>query len=280
MHPEYGAGTAHPTYDPAASLVRARGLVRRLTPDAGVLCGLDLDVHAGEVVALVGPRGSGRGTLLRALAGLDRDVVAEGSLRVPATVALLGEDPDLRPWKRVLEGLTASLAPVLGSDARLRARRALAEVGLIDLEEAWTGDLSPADQHRVALARALALGAELILLADPYRCLDALGQRTLHRAVREAAARRGLAVVAVANDPHEAILLADRVLCLAEGRVAEELVVRTDGAVPVAEAYAALHRRLLAAIGIGAPTGREHAAGRVGRLDLRPGVGVRAQETA
>lgn len=245
--------TRHPTYDPAASVVRACGLCRSLTPDGGILDGLDLDLRGGEVVALVGRRGSGRTTLLRALARADREVVASGYLRTPEAVAVLDQEPQLRPWKRVLDEVELDIAGVSG--ARARARRALAEVGLIDLEDTWAGDLSPLDRHRVALARALAGDPELLLGDDPYRALDALGQRTLHRLLRASTARRGLATLLISNDPHEALTLADRVIALADGRVHSDRTVRGgDGQAPVGDAYAVLHRHLLEQIGIAVPT--------------------------
>ena len=264
--------TEHPTYDPAASVVRACGLCRSLTPAGGILDGLDLDLRAGEVVALVGRRGSGRTTLLRALARADREVVASGYLRTPERIAILGESP-LRPWKRVLEevalGISESAGGASVADVRPRARRALAEVGLIDLEGAWAGDLSPVDEHRVLLARALAGDPELLLADDPYRDLDALDQRLLHRLVRTVTARRDLATLVITNDPHEALVLADRIIGLADGRVHSDLTLRGDGITeaPVAERYAALHQHLLALIGIAGAQRPASAAGAVSRRE-------------
>lgn len=266
--------TQHPTYDPAASVVRACGVCRSLTPDAGILDGLDLDLHAGEVVALVGRRGSGRTTLLRALARIDREVVATGYLRTPERIAVLGEHK-LRPWKRVLEevavGVTAGVNGSSIADVRPRARRALAEVGLIDLEDAWTGDLSPGDQRRVALAQALAGDPELFLAEEPTQGLDALEQRALHRQLRASTVARGLATLVISNEPHEVLVLADRVIELADGRVHTDLTVRSgpEAAAPTGQAYADLHQHLLEMIGITAATGRASAAERRERLGVR-----------
>lgn len=261
----------HPTYDPAASVVRACRLCRSLTPGGGVLDGLDLDLRAGEVVALVGRRGSGRTTLLRALARTDREVVASGYLRTPERIAVLGESR-LRPWKRVLEEVALGIGESVGgasvANIRPRARRALAEVGLIDLEGAWTGDLSPSEQRRVSLARALAGDPELLLADDPFGDLDPLEQRTVHRLLRSVTARRELATLVITNDPHEALVLADRVIGLADGRVCSDLAVRRDGEVPVGEEYAAAHQHLLELIGI---TGTQRPAG----SERRDAPGVR-----
>lgn len=244
--------THHPTYDPAASLVRVRALCRRLTPDAGVLTGVDLDLRAGELVGLLGRRGSGKSTLLRALAGTDHDVVGSGTLRVPDVVVPLGEDPRLLGWKRVLDNVSIGLD---SSDALTRARLAIAEVGLAAQELAWPDDLSAEDQHRVALARALARGAELVLADEPYRRLDALAQRSMHRLLRAATARHGFAVLFVTNDVHEALTLTDRIVTLRDGRIDRDLPVRADGDAPIADSYAGLRDDLLVELGIGAPPG-------------------------
>jgi sulfonate transport system ATP-binding protein len=242
--------THHPTYDPAESVVRVRDLCRSFTPTGGVLDGVDLDLRSGEVSALMGRRGSGKSTLLRALARVDHEVVGSGTLRLPENIAVLDDDPRLLGWKRVLDNVATGLGT---ADALLRARRALAEVGLDARELAWPDDLDPADRHRVALARALASGAELILADEPYRSVDALAQRSLHRLLRAITSRHGIAVLFVTNDPHEALTLADRVLTLRDGRIHGDALLRdADGEPPVDSEYAGLRDVLLAELGIGA----------------------------
>ncbi|MCA1984199.1 ATP-binding cassette domain-containing protein [Nocardioides nematodiphilus] len=232
----------HPTYDPADSVVRARGLCRRFTPDAGILDGVDLDLGAGEVVALVGRRGSGRASLLRALARQDREVVASGYLRLPERIALLGTSADAAPWKRTLEYVAAG---VPGVATRRPARRALAEVGLLDAEASWAGDLSFLDQQRLALARVLAGEPELILADQPWQTLEPLGKLALHRALRYSAAERRTAVLMVTNDPDQVLEVADRVLVLEAGRIVEELPVpRHDH-----DARAAVRARVVERVG-------------------------------
>ncbi|MEX0429708.1 ATP-binding cassette domain-containing protein [Nocardioides sp. DS6] len=243
--------TYHPTYDPAASVARIRDLHRSLTPDGGVLAGVDLDLCAGQVVALMGRRGSGKTTLLRALARLDQEVVGHGTLRAPTSVAVLGDEPRLLGWRRILDNVTSGLED---PDSLDRGRHALAEVGLAGRELDWPGDLDAGEQHRAAIARALAGSPELVLADEPFRRLDALTQRGLHRLVRTVCGNHRLAVLFVTNDVHEAITLADRVVTLRDGRVHRDLAVRVSGAVPVADEYAALRSLLLGEIGIGAAT--------------------------
>jgi len=228
-----------------------------------VLTGIDLDLRAGEVVGLMGARGSGKSTLLRALARVDRDVVGSGTLRLPESIVTLGDDPHLLGWRRVLDNVSSPLGTY---DALARGRRALAEVGLAERELAWPDDLDDGDRHRVSLARALAADPELILADEPYRHLDALTQRDLHRLLRTVTARRQAAVLFVSNDPHETLTLADRVVTLRAGRIHSDLAVRSPGGEPPAgEAYADLRAFLLAELGIG-----ETVTARAGRRAPAP----------
>jgi len=241
------AGPAHdPTYDPAGSVVRVRDLHRSFTPTGGVLTGVDLDLRTGEVVGLLGRRGSGKSTLLRALARVDREVTGSGTLRLPESIATLNDTPGLLGWRRVLD----NVANTLGSyDALSRSRRALAAVGLADRELAWPDDLDEGERHRVALARAIASEPELILADEPYRHLDALAQRTLHRLLRTVG--RQAAILFVTNDIHEALTLTDRVVTLHEGRIHGALTVRSPGGeAPRGEEYADQHTFLLAELGL------------------------------
>jgi sulfonate transport system ATP-binding protein len=255
----------HPTYDPAASLVRIRDLHRSFTPDAGVLAGVDLDLRAGEVVCLLGRRGSGKSTLLRALARADRDVPGSGTLRLPEIVVELGADSGMLGWRRVLDNVTAGLAY---ADALTRGRRALAEVGLVGSELAWPGDLDTGERARAAIARALAPDPELLLADEPFRGLDTLTQRDLHRLLRTLTRSRGLAVLFVTNDPHEAITLADRIVTLRDGRIHADVVVRAgDGSAPVGEEYAELRDLLLAELGLGTPTASRRDLGTTSRRE-------------
>jgi sulfonate transport system ATP-binding protein len=144
--------------------------VRGLRRDYGartVLRDLDLDIAPGEFVALIGRSGTGKSTLLRALAGLDRAVT--GELEVTGTAAVAFQEPRLLPWKRVRDNVTLGLA-----GAEDRARDALREVGLEAHAGAWPVTLSGGEAQRVALARALVREPRLLLLDEPFAALDAL----------------------------------------------------------------------------------------------------------
>ncbi|MET8873911.1 ABC transporter ATP-binding protein [Nocardia sp. NPDC004604] len=202
--------------DRGLSVVRTRSL-RRGFGDRVVLHGIDLDIARGEFVALLGRSGSGKSTLLRALAELDRDVPGSGELRVPTERAVVFQDSRLLPWHRVLDNVTLGLK---GAEAAERGRTALAEVGLAGRERAWPKELSGGEQQRVALARSLVREPELLLADEPFGALDALTRIKMHVLLQDLCARHKPAVLLVTHDVDEAVLLADRVLVLDEGRIA------------------------------------------------------------
>jgi sulfonate transport system ATP-binding protein len=205
----------------ATRTVRVEGLVRRFGTRT-VLDGLDLEIGAGEFVALLGRSGSGKSTLLRALAGLDGDAAGSGRVEVPENSSVVFQDARLLPWQRVLDNVVLGLR---GPDAADRGRAALAEVGLAGRERAWPTELSGGEQQRVALARALVSEPELLLADEPFGALDALTRLRMHDLLRELCVRHRPTVLLVTHDVDEAVTLADRVLLLDTGRIAADLPI-------------------------------------------------------
>ncbi|WP_278266008.1 ABC transporter ATP-binding protein [Nocardia sp. AG03] len=197
-------------------VVRTRALTRGFGTRV-VLDGIDLEIRRGEFVALLGRSGSGKSTLLRALAELDTEVPGSGELSVPTQRAVVFQDSRLLPWSRVLDNVVLGLS---GRDAKERGRSALAEVGLAGRENAWPRELSGGEQQRVALARSLVREPELLLADEPFGALDALTRIRMHALLQALCARHQPAVLLVTHDVDEAVLLADRVLVLDEGRIA------------------------------------------------------------
>ncbi|WP_437531004.1 ABC transporter ATP-binding protein [Sorangium sp. So ce726] len=241
MAPHPGRLTAVP---PA---VRIRGLVRRFGARV-VLDGIDLTIERGEFVALLGRSGSGKSTLLRAIAELDDEVTGSGELNVPDNRAVVFQDTRLLPWARVLDNV------ILGLDvpqARERGLDALAEVGLAGRERAWPVELSGGEQQRVALARSLVRDPELVLADEPFGALDALTRARMHDLLRELCARHRPAVLLVTHDVDEAIALADRVLVIEGGRIAEERRIDLPAPRPLRDPRFLAHREsLLSALGV------------------------------
>lgn len=207
-----------------------------------------LSVAPGEVLALLGPNGSGKSTLLAALAGLlrpERGSVsvgervltrvggparvegAAGSIR-PVLVApehrrvgLLGQDPLLFPHLSAEQNVAfgGRSRGIRNADARADAREWLAAVGLAGLEHRRPAMLSGGQQQRVAIARALAARPEVLLLDEPMAALDVQTAAATRELLAERLADAGTTTVLVTHDATDALVLADRVAILEEGRI-------------------------------------------------------------
>ena len=229
---------------------RVRNLTRRFGDAPPVLHRLDLDIHAGEFVALLGASGSGKTTLLRTLAGLDA-IPADAVVSLPQPVAVAFQQPLLLPWKNVWRNVAIGLPERAEGDRRGQAVAALAEVGLSHRVDAWPATLSGGEAQRAALARALIRTPGLLLLDEPFAALDALTRLRMHALVLDLWARHRPATLLVTHDVDEAISLADRVLVLEQGRIA--LDVPNPATRPRdrgTAAFAALRASLLARLGV------------------------------
>lgn len=226
----------------SAGAVRIRDLKRTFTLK-GVLNGVDLDIAAGEFVALLGRSGSGKSTLLRALAGIDHEAEGTGEIALPPKSAVIFQDARLLPWLRVLDNI------LLGQPAAARARalQALEEVGLAGRENSWPHELSGGEQQRVALARALVRDPALLLADEPFGALDALTRIQMHDLLRRLSARHKPAVLLVTHDIDEALALADRIVMLVDGRISADIQVAGRGDRTL---LALQRKRLLAMLGV------------------------------
>ena len=177
-----------------------------------VLGPITLTVGAGETVALTGPSGVGKSTLLRILAGLDRDW--SGDLRRPDRVAIVFQEPTLLPWRSARDNVTL----VTGAQAEA-VERLLAEVGLGGRGDAYPGQLSLGQQRRLALARALAAEPELLLMDEPFVSLEPALVEEMLDLTRRLLDARDAASVFVTHSEREAERLSNRILRL-EGKPA------------------------------------------------------------
>jgi sulfonate transport system ATP-binding protein len=210
------------------------------------LNGLDLKIRRGEFVALLGKSGSGKTTLLRLLAGLDSP--DSGTLLVPRSRTVVFQEPRLvnskRVWQNVVLGLDRSSA------TRAAAIGALEEVGLASHANVWPATLSGGEAQRVALARALVREPQLLLLDEPFAALDALTRLKMQQLIADLCDRHGPAVLLVTHDVEEALLLADRVVLLREGRLGFEVEVPMVRPREIGAEFASLRRRLLSELGV------------------------------
>jgi len=182
-----------------------------------------LDLHAGEVLVILGPNGAGKSTLLRALAGLERGA-SRGAIEQRGTgpVTLVFQRPTALSGSVELNVRAALLGRGLPEATRReRVARALArfEIGALARHDART--LSGGELRRLALARAFVLEPDVLLLDEPFDDLDAEGQRRLSLDLQEAIAETGTAVAMVTHDLRRALLLANRIAVLDDGRLAQ-----------------------------------------------------------
>ena len=227
------------------SVVSVRSLTRRFGTRA-VIDHLDLDIAEGEFVALIGASGCGKSTLLRVLADLDADI--EGEIVVPARRAVAFQEPRLIPWKSVWRNVVLGLP---GLPDRALADAALDEVGLGYRAEVWPKVLSGGEAQRASLARALVRHPDLLLLDEPFGALDALTRINAQALVADLWRRHGYAMLLVTHDVEEALLLADRVLMMERGVIAQELVVDLPRPRNIShERFGTLRHQLLTWLGV------------------------------
>ncbi len=178
--------------------------------DLHVLGGINFALRNGEVAALVGPSGCGKTTLLRIIAGLDRDY--EGAVRLPdqCRLGMVFQEPRLLPWRSVEANVR--LAAPQAQNGTLDAL--FQTLGLAAHRNHYPGELSLGLARRVSLARAFAVAPDLLVLDEPFVSLDAALAQRLRAELVELVSRRPVTTLLVTHDVEEAIGLADRLLVL------------------------------------------------------------------
>ncbi|MBW4460102.1 MAG: ATP-binding cassette domain-containing protein [Nodosilinea sp. WJT8-NPBG4] len=204
--------------------------INNLTKSYGELTVLDrfsLEISPGEFVAIVGKSGCGKSTLLRLLAGLEDPSHGEIKLDGQRLAGLntkarvMFQDARLLPWRNVLENVSLGLS----LQARPRSHWALQQVGLDNRAKDWTTVLSGGQKQRVALARALVTQPNLLLLDEPLGALDALTRIDMQRLIETLWQEQQFTALLVTHDVEEAVVLADRVVVIQNGRIELDVAV-------------------------------------------------------
>ena len=207
----------------AETVIVAQGL-RKTFGDGGVVAveSADFEIRTGEFVSLVGPSGCGKSTLLRMVAGLiDK---TSGSLAVhdrevagpQGSVAMMFQKPTLLAWRTAVENvlLPTEIAGAVAEADRRKAMDLLALVGLGDFAFSFPSQLSGGMQQRVALARLLQTGADILLLDEPFGALDEFTRERLNVELLRIVSEVRTTTLFVTHNIGEAIFLADRVFVM------------------------------------------------------------------
>lgn len=231
---------AHPAHP-----VSLRGVGRTFTGRDRlhrVLANVDLEVAAGEIVALLGTSGCGKSTLLREISGLDTPTAGEILIDrttvagVDLRCAVAFQEPRLLPWRTLAQNVALGLPPgTAAATGRRRVRELLDLVGLGGCADLRPRQVSGGMAQRASLARALARNPGVLVLDEPFGALDALTRLRMQDLLLDVHAAEPTTVLLVTHDVDEALYLADRVVLLGRPEGAgrdEPSTVRTVLTVP------------------------------------------------
>lgn len=235
---------------------------RMLVPRTGFDVDLELEVAAGETLALMGPSGAGKSSVLHAIAGTERildgritlerasaDTVvladAAANVHLPPhqrSIGMLGQDPRLFPHLTA-RGNIAFGARAGGHskrDANEAATAWLRRLGLTEVSDQRPAELSGGQRQRIALARALAAGPRLLLIDEPFASLDVEAAQDMRELVREELSRTGTTALVVSHSAVDAAALAHRLVVIERGLIVQQGGVRDVLAAPATRFVAAV----------------------------------------
>lgn len=221
--------------------------------DVKVLEDLDLHITAGEFVAIVGRSGCGKSTLLRLVADLEQPSYGEikfKSLRnfregiTSSDIRVMFQDPRLLPWKNILSNVQLGLNKLNFP----KATQLVEKVGLKDKAALWPSQLSGGQRQRVALARALSHTPRILLLDEPLGALDALTRLDMQSLIEKLWLEQGFTTILVTHDVSEAVQLADRIILLDKGRIAQQFNIDLPRPRQKSMAFTTLEQQVLNAV--------------------------------
>ena len=203
----------------AEKMIEFRNVVKRFG-EAAVLDGLTFDVEKGEILAVVGPSGTGKSVTLKHIVGLLEPDAGEVSVATDR-IGYLFQSGALLAWKTVWENVALPLVETTrlkASEIDRRVAAALAAVGLADDAAKYPAEISGGMQKRAGLARAIVCEAEVILYDEPTSGLDPVTSAQITRLIRDVNRTRGVTSVVVTHDLGSAFRIASRILLVKDGR--------------------------------------------------------------
>ncbi|MFW5689729.1 MAG: ABC transporter ATP-binding protein [Spirochaetota bacterium] len=191
---------------------------------------LSFSVAERSSYAILGTTGCGKSTLLHLLAGLHRPdhgsitIAGEECRTIRDQTALILQDGGLMPWKTIAENVSLGLEVrgIARSEARARARTTLETLGIDHRARAYPSGVSGGERQRAALARALVLEPDLLLLDEASAALDAITRERIQDLLLAIFRERHLTMVLVTHSIEEAVALGERIAVLCDGRIASE----------------------------------------------------------
>ncbi|MGQ0455540.1 MAG: ATP-binding cassette domain-containing protein [Hyphomicrobium sp.] len=208
--PACGCGHSHAAPVDRTALISARGLwFRRDGRD--VIAGVDLDVRAGEIVTLIGPNGAGKTTLVKLILGIERE--DRGEIYKLETTRI-GYVPQRFEVDRAIPMTVERFLGLGHAVSREAVAAALADVGAARTAGQQLSQLSGGETQRVLIARALLRNPNLLVLDEPARGVDYVGEADLYDLIARLSAARGLGVLLISHDLHVVMAKSDRVICM------------------------------------------------------------------
>jgi len=242
--------------------IRVRGVTKSYARKGDVLevlSNVDLDVREGEFVCLLGPSGCGKSTLLNLLGGFATpntgEVLVDGA-------PVDGPDPrrvfvfqefGIFPWATVTENVSLGLRGKPKDEAAAIAQRNIELVGLQGFENVRPSELSGGMKQRVAVARALAVSPDLILMDEPFGSLDSLTRMSMRAELLRIWRQKRTTIVFVTHDVDESIQLAERIVVMSQrpGRIVEIVPVEMEHPRDVGSPeYVRIKKRLYETLGV------------------------------
>jgi sulfonate transport system ATP-binding protein len=206
-----------------------KGLYKEyMLPDRPVtaLAGVDLIVDKGSLVTVVGKSGCGKTTLLRIIGGLERQSAGEVAFYPPnARISMVFQEPRLMPWLTVEQNMALAIGHREKEEIKNTVEHYLEMLGLSGFRNAYPAQISGGMAQRTALGRTLCYNADIILMDEPLSALDAFTRQNLQEQLVDIFQRHNKTILFVTHDIDEALILGQRVVVMASGRIVKALDV-------------------------------------------------------